>query len=363
MSSHVKKRKYYEDLYDLFTIKDSLLYRKSVKKGCKEVEIGKRKVQISVEGAEKFILYFVTGDRYKNRETVINKWMDSAREKDDLLKNTPFPSDIKCQNCGKELHEDSRYLNNLETKNIRVKFFARCKSCKKGLFVFDNGETYTPEPIRCPKCNSILQVKSTFKDQVSTLKETCRNCKYEKTDIINFKKEDLQREKETQKDKELLTKYREEFCLSEKEGQEYIKAIENVKQLNEMIKDHQTKSTDPNYQKVKKIKKLSSFEVQKLLQKELKKEGYINLKFDTPDISRFVAVPFTVQDKNVKRKVKESKKCLRKAIITILENTNWRLMSDGVRYRMGYLTGRLRGYESDEEMVKLIKKRDNKKMV
>jgi hypothetical protein len=35
-------------------------------------------------------------------------------------------------------------------------------------------------------------------------------------------------------------------------------------------------------------------------------------------------------------------------------------MSTGIEYRMGYLTGRLKGYEREEELAKYLKKRDNK---
>ena len=38
-----------------------------------------------------------------------------------------------------------------------------------------------------------------------------------------------------------------------------------------------------------------------------------------------------------------------------LMSTNWRLMSDGVAYRLGILTGRLRGYEREEDLLKLVK--------
>jgi len=30
-------------------------------------------------------------------------------------------------------------------------------------------------------------------------------------------------------------------------------------------------------------------------------------------------------------------------------------MSEGIRYRLGFLSGRLRGYEKEEDLVKLVK--------
>lgn len=46
----------------------------------------------------------------------------------------------------------------------------------------------------------------------------------------------------------------------------------------------------------------------------------------------------------------------KKLITTALANTNWRLMSEGVSHRLGYLSGRLRAYESEDELRKLVEK-------
>lgn len=39
-----------------------------------------------------------------------------------------------------------------------------------------------------------------------------------------------------------------------------------------------------------------------------------------------------------------------------LESTNWRLASDGISYRLGYLNGRLHAYENEEDLKKLVEK-------
>jgi len=72
-------------------------------------------------------------------------------------------------------------------------------------------------------------------------------------------------------------------------------------------------------------------------------------------MGRYVVVPFTVQEADNDRGEYDSKNSLRKLIKKTLEKTNWRLMSEGISYRLGYLSGRLRGYESDSELAKAIK--------
>jgi len=66
-------------------------------------------------------------------------------------------------------------------------------------------------------------------------------------------------------------------------------------------------------------------------------------------------MPFTVQDSSSRHEELEVKYDLKQLLKKRLENTNWRLMTDGVSYRLGFLSGRLRGYDSEEELLKLIK--------
>jgi hypothetical protein len=55
-----------------------------------------------------------------------------------------------------------------------------------------------------------------------------------------------------------------------------------------------------------------------------------------------------------------SKQKLKKLIQSSLESTTWRLMSDGISYRLELLSGRIRVYEDEKDLVKLIKKSINK---
>ena len=65
---------------------------------------------------------------------------------------------------------------------------------------------------------------------------------------------------------------------------------------------------------------------------------------------------FSCLDSKSVREDYDSRKTLKKTIDKALEETNWRLMSEGIRYRLGYLSGRLRAYESEEDLKKLVMK-------
>lgn len=70
-----------------------------------------------------------------------------------------------------------------------------------------------------------------------------------------------------------------------------------------------------------------------------------------------VFVGFSCLDSKSDREDYDSRKTLKKLVDEVLVDTNWRLMSDGISYRLGYLNGRLRAYEREEDLKGLVVKR------
>lgn len=104
-----------------------------------------------------------------------------------------------------------------------------------------------------------------------------------------------------------------------------------------------------------KLKKTTIPDLEKLLKKAVEKAKYAKLEFEKPDIGQYVNIPFSVQDTNSARTDRKSSQELEEIIKETLKDTNWRLM-DRVSYRLGYLQGRLKGYEQEEDMIKLVTK-------
>jgi hypothetical protein len=107
------------------------------------------------------------------------------------------------------------------------------------------------------------------------------------------------------------------------------------------------------------IKKLAVADLRQQIVSALQKEGYGRLELSNPEIRREVVVSFTVQDEQSGRAEYDSRKQLEKIIGQTLGDTNWRLMSDGTAYRLGILSGRLKGFESEDDLIQLVKKQDN----
>lgn len=130
-----------------------------------------------------------------------------------------------------------------------------------------------------------------------------------------------------------------------------------AEQLSRFMKTWEDKEKNKKlYEKLAKIKKLTVAELQELLTATLKKDGYIKLELSKPEVRKDVIIGFTVQDDKAERKEYDSRVQLRKLLDKTLADTNWRLMAEGISYRLGILSGRLRGYENEEDLIKLISK-------
>ncbi|PIP87306.1 hypothetical protein COW81_01140, partial [Candidatus Campbellbacteria bacterium CG22_combo_CG10-13_8_21_14_all_36_13] len=125
--------------------------------------------------------------------------------------------------------------------------------------------------------------------------------------------------------------------------------------VQKFLKEHEEKEKHKDdYDKVAKLKKLTVVELETLLAPVFEKEGYVKLQFGTPDMDKDLFMPFTVYDTKSDRRDRESSLALQKIARVALTDTNWRLMSDGISYRSGILTGRLRAYEREEDLLKLV---------
>lgn len=93
-----------------------------------------------------------------------------------------------------------------------------------------------------------------------------------------------------------------------------------------------------------------------LLAPVLEKAGYIEFSLDKPEMGKDVFIGFSYLDSKSDREDYDSRKTLRKLVNEVLVDTNWRLMSDGISYRLGYLNGRIRAYEREEDLKELVMK-------
>lgn len=358
---YLKPKQYYIDNYDLKTIEDCLHYARSLHKEFPKFLKLKDKEKITEkEIKEDFLkmlnLVIVTmkTTRFEHKEKKIDEWMEKDKERQDKFDNTE-PLEIYCDDC--EILMEPMHKSLWEEKDyLRISFIYNCPKCDKRKAYYDDGEEYESKPTLCEKCGSKIDIDLKIDDKKDTTTWTykCTGCDYKKVDVEGHKKWETDRKAEEKRQKDLLTKFRKDFVFTEEEGRECLRGFETMKQIGEDYRKMKEKEKDPAYKKAKKLKQVKVVEINKMLKEALNKEGYIELQFEKPDMGRYVAVPFTVQDEKAEREEYDSKKHLKKIINTTLEKTNWRLMSDGVSYRVGYLSGRLRCYETEDELMKIV---------
>lgn len=342
---YLQPEQYYIDLYDKFTV-DRLRLSESQSINLLKDDPSEE-AKRTVRAFREMLLYFEKGDRYLKKKDNIAEWMEMDRKKDERVESAKPFSGILCPACKKEMELVSKDL--IETTSMNsVLFLYQCNKCNSRRAFYENGEEYESKPDKCPKCSSemIVSHKKTKTAIITT--STCPNCKY--VDEYTF---DL-REKKKEIDLNFEAD-RKRFCMSEEEGSEYIRAIDNMKGLETTMKDIEERHKNKEiYDKVSKLKKLPIGEIKRMMIESLEKNSYGDIQFDKPEIGRFVAVPFTAQDNNLERSEYDSRRKLKKIIDDVLVETNWRLMSDGISYRMGYVSGKIRGYEGEEELLKII---------
>jgi hypothetical protein len=151
-------------------------------------------------------------------------------------------------------------------------------------------------------------------------------------------------------------KDRMHYCLGGKEFRENLfevrRGIEQMAELGKELKEKE--DNKPIYDAIKLIKKPKIAELAAMLKPVIEESGYIEFSLDKPEIAREVTIGFNCLDAQADRSDYDSRLTLQKIIKATLNKTNWRLMSDGISIRLGYLSGKLKAYEGEEALKKLI---------
>ncbi len=367
---YLQPDQHYIDRYDLMTIRRTLdvvdTFQKAYQDMLKEPKIDESPSLLRDHVNQMLYdqLFYLLTDRYEHKKDVIEEWMSGDRKKQDTYDNTQ-PPEVHCV-CGSKMNSTFKDLqSDSNDKNLKMLFFFDCPSCKKRRAVYDNGEEWIVKPRLCPECKKKVKEVITRKDGVLTTTTTCKSCGYTKKEVDDFEKKHkewkAEREKEEQKDKALLEKYRNLFCFTEAQGQAALNEREAMQVALAIQKEEREKYNSEAYTEASKLKRLNIVDLEKLVVEPLTDAQYIKFSLDKPEDGPDFIVPFSVQDANSSRTSNISEYDLRKLLEGLLKDTNWRLMSGHISYRLGYLSGRIRGYEREEDLMELYKENQPKK--
>ncbi len=356
--TYLKTKQHYDDLYDRFTVEEGRrivsrpLDVETIRKEIKKQKIDEKEAARAIIASKNLYLYFFKGDRYKKKEETIQEWMRRDEARDKFFEEAAAPEDITCLTCGRLMFVSTKHLNIGIDDEDTVLFFYDCplEHTPRRAF-YNTGEEFKRKVPTCPKCDTELKEKHKKTKTKLTTISTCPNCDYKDTDVIDFKEKPKEEDPDFAKD-------RETFCLSEKEGQQFIQDSIRMEQLGKLMDEIKEKEKNKDlYDAVASLKKLKILELEEYLAPILEKAGYIKLQFKEPEVTKDVFLPFIVYEHKSDREERASTYELEKLLRKSLKDTNWRLVTGGVSYRLGMLEGRLHGYEREEDLIKLMGKK------
>lgn len=358
---YLKAEQHYIDLYDLFTIEECLDIVQGYRNQYNSKETIEKFKDLAPEEIEKGFnqcinihLWVTKGERYRSKKERISGWMESDRVKQEKLDECSPPIVI-CPDCNADMEpEDFKHLVDYpEDQPMKVLFIFECHQCKCRKGIYENGEERVFEPNVCPDCETELRSSAIEEGEVATITTSCPSCLYEEVDVTDWAKNRLEREEKKNRDKELLDKYRDEFCLNDEDGEEYIDTQNAMKVANVVKGEEIEKYGAPEYEQSLELEEVKVADLEKLLTELLEKANFAKISFENPKIGPQITMLFSLQDADSSRNEETSKDELTTIITDALEHTNWRLVSKSVLYRLGFLEGQLKGYEGEEELLQL----------
>lgn len=351
----LKSHQEYLDQYDKLTVQK-----------CREIETLHKNTEYSntivqqegrdinlrpiMDGFHEIRMYYLTGEFYEDKEKTIREWEERDKARDELYESAKAPENISCLTCGRLMFVGSKSFDiGFNNTPDKVLFFYDCplKHLPSRLF-YNTGEEYIIKPSICLKCKSsvIEESKKTKKGVLIT--KTCAKCSHVETDDMDFSPKKEKPDFDFVKD-------RARFCLTKEDGEKFLADKFHAESVSKMMDEWKEKDAKKSlYDKITQLQKLTILQLEELLSPILEENKYIKFHMKDPETGRDLFVPFMAYDSDEKRNEYSSTQTMQKLIKKALENTNWRLMSEGVRYRLGMLEGRLRAYEREEDLLKLV---------
>jgi hypothetical protein len=358
---YLKDEQYYRDLYDRFTVEECRRYERRFLHDELPKGVGKPKSKKGEKIARGLMsdlaLYAIVGERFADKSTTIDQWMSRDKTKDERLERAHVPDGVSCIYCRSQVTCTSKDFHGADDR--RILFFFHCPACSKNRAIYDNGEEYQPTQHRCSKCSGTVRSSDVREGNKITTTHVCKMCGSTETEIL-----DLDEELAEEKPDDSFAADRERFCLSQKAGLDYIGFRAKMTDMKNLLAKYKDQENQKElYGEVKTVKKIGISDLEKLLIPALADAGYVKLDFSKPDMNRGVAVEFTVQDATsatAETHEYDRRMILKKTIEKALFDTNWKLIGDSIMYRLGILNGRLRGLETETEIVEMVRARQAK---
>lgn len=339
------------NLYDHQTIKECLWLEEALLSDLAKIpeDDPERPLAVNTYNVVRNILLMATkGERAERKESTIQKWVDKYRRREERIASARPCSDIHCLACNTFLTCDFK-TDWSDQERERVLLMYECpKGCLPHRSFFEDGEEYVPTPFLCEKCGGETTRTSGRNNNLVTTTYTCIKCAHE--DIDQY---DLTPRKEEPIDEEL----RKEYCLDEEGLQKYRQMKRDMESLKNLVESFKARKEDAQTnERMEKLQTLRIVGLKERIVSALEAVGMDTVELSAPTNERGLKVRFTMIDSDQEREDTTSKRLVKKTLTESLYDTNWRLTASSLECTLGAISGELRGYTSDDEIRKVVKK-------
>ncbi|MES2328171.1 MAG: hypothetical protein V4539_01125 [Bacteroidota bacterium] len=277
---------------------------------------------------------------YRNRTESVARLMKEDEERDRIINKTRIPPGPNCTTCMEIMVSTGHVLKETSKQVIFLFDCARGHAQRRALY--SNGREHVVKTT-CTKCGGSKvnsKKKETKKKIVFT--DTCKDCGH--VSILELDQTTEPPIDETERRKYLLT-----YAGKKTQQEEFHAFLDFLQKMKVSADEREAKEL----LELDKIEKLTTHQLQQRIIEAGKQKGFVGLQFDKPEISRdAVIIPFTMQE-NGNRKETESVDAFKRLIHALLLPTSWRLHKNKVEYRVGYLSGKLQGFEMEYDLIKI----------
>lgn len=332
---------YYHDQYD----RNTIAVMKVIEK---EMEAAEKLFYIDADNLSSLqnnttyighrIKYLDTGVAFaRNKRFAIEEQMRADESKDRMIKSQIIPSNINCLTCGEPMQFE---LYDFIDKGAKLLMWFSCSDghVPRRAFFGDGREFHAPE-IRCQDCGGNLRSSKKKTKKKIILTDICQVCK--KKSVLEF-------ERSTEKILPIDEQERKRYCTDFIGRRNFDDDLKAIADLSDILEEQDAKD---KYE-FKNINRLNIAQLEETLTAAVDGSGFVKLQFEKPKISRYLTVEFSVQDTQDRDSAK-SIKAIKKIVDNTLFPTNWRLMSPGFEYRLGFLSAQLKGFSLDEDLLKI----------
>ena len=346
MNQYIQPDQYYIDNFDRVTIKELKELEKFLPEGF-NIDSPYNSSQIFTlmgsENKEVSNFFFRGFSRANIRKDVIEAGKSGDLLKDKLIKNYPAPTHVYCNKCN-DLMKFDTYLFK-DTFEEQILFAFSCSKHSPRKVVYPNGREYCFKEKKCKHCTGRISSKTETKGSLLVFTDTCQSCgEVEIIELDNAEEDELP----------ITEEERIKYCLQFLSVSHFFEDLEAIAKVAEHFEEKDAEKRIKKQYEVDKIKMINVPALDTIIKKETEQHSYTKFEFIKTDLTKFAMLTFTVLDP-ANRDKKESLKQISTILDKTLFETNWRLVSTSLDYRLGIVTGRIRAYETEDDLLKLAK--------